>query len=87
VIGDGPNNSRDEGFANGDGPPLGREIELAEIFAALHERGVRGPGQVNLAPWDGLQSFGTADVTPDHLAVRLCGIDGRDRDRIELPIT
>src|SRR5262249_9966207 len=29
VIGDGPNDSRNEGFANGDGPPLGREREVA----------------------------------------------------------
>lgn len=30
-----------EGWANGDGPPLGREQELAEVLAALDQRGVR----------------------------------------------
>ncbi|HEY0481728.1 MAG TPA: alkaline phosphatase D family protein [Kofleriaceae bacterium] len=147
VIGDGPDNVRNEGFANGDGPPLGRERELAGILAALRERGVRnlawltadvhyaaahrydparatgavfdpfwefvagpihagtfgpnaldptfGPevafqwapaaGQSNLAPWDGLQSFGTVDVTADALTVALRGIDGRERYRVELP--
>lgn len=44
-------------------------------------------GQSNLAPWDGLQSFGTVDATPDALAVALHGIDGRDRYRVELPRT
>jgi alkaline phosphatase D len=147
VIGDGPDNSRNEGFANGDGPPLGRERELAGILAALRERGARNltwltadvhyaaahhydparaigatfdpfwefvagpihagtfgpnaldptfgpevafqwapsPGQANLAPWDGLQSFGTVDVTADALAIALVGIDGRERYRVELP--
>jgi alkaline phosphatase D len=147
VIGDGPNDSRNEGFANGDGPPLGRERELAGILAALHERraanlvwltadvhyaaahrydpsratgatfdpfwefiagpihaGTFGPnaldptfgpevkfqwapapGQSNLAPWDGIQSFGTVDATPDALAVAILGIDGRERYRVELP--
>jgi alkaline phosphatase D len=147
VIGDGPNDSRNEGFANGEGPPLGRERELAGILAALRERGARNlvwvtadvhyaaahhydparatgavfdpfwefvagpihagtfgpnvldptfgaevafqwapaPGQSNLAPWDGLQSFGTIDVTSDALTVALRGIDGRERYRVELP--
>ncbi len=147
VIGDGPGNVRNEGFANGDGPPLGRERELAGILAALRARGatdlvwltadvhyaaahhydparatgavfdpfwefVAGPihagsfgpnaldptfgpevafqwapppGQVNLAPWDGLQSFGTVDVMTDGLVVTLCGLDGRARYRVELP--
>ncbi|TMQ20452.1 MAG: alkaline phosphatase [Deltaproteobacteria bacterium] len=146
VIGDGPDNSRNEGFANGDGPPLGRERELAGILAALRERGVQNlawltadvhyaaahhydparatgavfdpfwefvagpihagtfspntpdptfgidvkfqwapaPGHSNLAPWDGLQSFGTIDVTGDALTVALRGIDGRERYRVEL---
>jgi alkaline phosphatase D len=43
------------------------------------------PGQSNLAPWDGLQSFGTIDVTADALTVALHGIDGRERYRVELP--
>jgi alkaline phosphatase D len=30
-----------EGWANGEGPPLGREHELAEVLAALQQRGVR----------------------------------------------
>ena len=41
VIGDGPDNTRNEGFANGDGPPLGRERELAGILAQLRDRGAR----------------------------------------------
>jgi alkaline phosphatase D len=43
------------------------------------------PGQINLAPWDGIQSFGTIDVTSDALAVAIVGIDGRERYRVELP--
>jgi alkaline phosphatase D len=43
------------------------------------------PGQENLAPWDGLQSFGTIDVSRDALAVTLWGIDGKSRHRVELP--
>ena len=147
VIGDGPNNSRNEGFANGDGPPLGRERELAGILAGLRERSVgnlawvttdvhyaaahsydpvratgavfdpfwefvAGPihagsfgpnvldptfgpeakfvwapdaGKANLAPWDGLQSFGQIDITPDVMRVALLGIDGRERYHVELP--
>ena len=42
------------------------------------------PGHSNLAPWDGLQSFGTIDVTGDALTVALRGIDGRERYRVEL---
>jgi alkaline phosphatase D len=149
VIGDGPNDSRNEGFANGEGPPLGRERELAGILAELRDRRARNlvwvtadvhyaaahhydparatgavfdpfweliagpihagtfgpnaldptfgpevvfqwapePGQSNLAPWDGLQSFGTIDVTRDALTVALVGIDGRARYRVELPYT
>ena len=41
-------------------------------------------GKANLAPWDGLQSFGTLDVTRDALAVTLWGIDGKPRYRVEL---
>jgi alkaline phosphatase D len=146
VIGDGPDDARSEGFANGDGPPLGREHELAGSLAQLRDRGARNlawltadvhyaaahhydparatgaafdpfwefvagpihagtfgpnpldptfgpevkfqwapePGRANLAPWDGLQSFGTVDVTPDALSVALVGIDGRARYRVEL---
>ena len=136
-----------EGFANGDGPPLGREREIAAILAALRDRGARnlawltadvhyaaahhydparatgavfdpfwefvagpihagtfgpnaldstfGPeavfqwaperGKANLAPWDGLQSFGSIDVTRDALTVAILGIDGQTRYRLELP--
>jgi alkaline phosphatase D len=148
VIGDGPENSRQEGFANGGGPPLGRERELAGILAALEARGVKNvawltadvhyaaahhydparatgarfapfwefvagpihagtfgpneldptfgpevrfqwapdPGKGNLAPWDGLQSFGAIDVGPDALRVALLGIDGQERFHVELPV-
>jgi alkaline phosphatase D len=43
------------------------------------------PGTGNLAPWDGLQSFGTIDVSRDALHVGLWGIDGRQRFAVELP--
>jgi alkaline phosphatase D len=43
------------------------------------------PGQGNLPPWDGLQSFGTIDVAPDALAIALWGIDGQMRHRVEIP--
>ena len=147
VVGDGPNYERNESWANGAGPPAGRERELARILAALQQRGVKNtawltadvhyaaahhydparatgaafdpfwefvagpihagtfgpnaldptfgpevafqwappPGQANLAPWDGLQSFGTVDVTADALRVALLGIDGRERFHVELP--
>jgi alkaline phosphatase D len=42
------------------------------------------PGTGNLAPWDGLQSFGTIDVAADALAVNLWGIDGTSRYAIEI---
>ncbi|NVB83083.1 MAG: alkaline phosphatase [Kofleriaceae bacterium] len=42
------------------------------------------PGQGNLAPWDGLQSFGTIDVTREALSVGLWGIDGQRRFSVEL---
>lgn len=145
IVGDGPD--RQEGFANGDGPPLGRERELAGVlegirgvagvvwltadvhYAAAHHydpgraRGcsfdpfwefVAGPihagsfgpnaldptfgpevrfqwappaGTANLAPWDGLQSFGTVDVTAENLRVTLWGIDGRPRFAVDLPFS
>ena len=148
VIPDGPDGARHEGFANGDGPPLGRERELAGVLAELRARGARnlvwltadvhyaaahhydparatggaqfepfwelvagpihagtfgpnpldptfGPevkfqwappaGKTNLAPWDGLQSFGTVEVTADAVAVALLGIDGQARYRVEIP--
>jgi alkaline phosphatase D len=147
VIGDGPDDSRNEGFANGAGPPLGREREVASILAELQRRRVQNltwltadvhyaaahrydparatgatfdpfwefvagpihagtfgpntldptfgpeekfrwapaPGQTNLAPWDGLQSFGAIDVTHDALSVGILGIDGQERYRVDLP--
>lgn len=42
-------------------------------------------GMGNLSPWDGLQTFGTIDVTADALSVALWGIDGRERFRVALP--
>lgn len=42
------------------------------------------PGQGNLAPWDGLQSFGTIDVSREALVVGLWGIDGQRRFGVEL---
>jgi alkaline phosphatase D len=45
------------------------------------------PGTGNLAPWDGLQTFGTIDVSPDALVVRLVGIDGKPRYSVEVPFT
>jgi alkaline phosphatase D len=146
AIGDGP--TAQEGFANGDdGPPRGRERELAGVLAQLRAARARnivwvtadvhytaahhcdptraafadfdpcwqfiagpihagtfrappldrtfGPevafewmpaeGTNNLAPWDGLQSFGTIDVTRDALAVALVGIDGQARYRVDVP--
>jgi alkaline phosphatase D len=142
--------SAQEGWANIDnGPPLGREIELAGILAALRAQRARnivwvtadvhfaaahrcdparakftdfdpfwqfiagpihagtfrtdpldatfGPevkfewmpdeGKGNLPPSDGLQSFGTIDVTREALAVAIVGIDGKQRYRVELPWT
>jgi alkaline phosphatase D len=42
------------------------------------------PGTGNLAPWDGLQSFGTIDVSADALAISLWGIDGKKRFAVEV---
>lgn len=56
-------------------PSLGAEVRFAWAPPA---------GTGNLAPWDGLQSFGTIDVSPDALAIALWGIDGRARHRVEL---
>jgi alkaline phosphatase D len=39
VVSDGPNAF--EAFANGDGPPLGREHEVADLLRFIRERGVR----------------------------------------------
>lgn len=147
VIGDGPGDTRQEGYGNGAGPPLGREKELAGVLTALAARNVTNvawltadvhyaaahhfdparatgvsflpfwefvagpihagtfgpneldptfgpelkfqwappPGTGNLAPWDGLQSFGIIDVTADALHVSLVGIDGKPRYTVDLP--
>lgn len=133
VIGD---DERFEGWGNMPGPPMGREIELAQIFDGLrgipnilsitadvhyaaahwfpanewfefvagpihagsfgpnpldptfspevHFQWAPQPGQANLAPWDGLQSFGTIDVARDHLTVKIWGIDNRERYSVEI---
>lgn len=145
-IGDGPDDARIEGFADGTPALTGREHELAALLAGIKAAGVTGvvwltadvhyaaahhydprratvtdfdpfwefiagpihagtfgpnaldatfgpeiafqwappPGQANLAPWDGLQSFGTLDVSREALVVQLWGIDGRARYRVEL---
>lgn len=57
-------------------PSLGAELEF--IWAPP-------PGTGNLAPWDGLQTFGTLDVEPDVLTVGLWGIDGKQRFSVALP--
>ncbi len=147
VIGDGPGDTRQEGYGNGDGPPLGREKELASVLSELARRNVTGviwltadvhyaaahqfdparasgvsflpfwefvagpihagtfgpntldptfgpelkfqwvppTGTGNLAPWDGLQSFGIVDVSAEALRVSLVGIDGKPRYTVELP--
>ena len=144
VIGDGPGDARQEGYANGDGPPLGRERELAAVLSALPDNiiwltadvhyaaahhfdparaiggtsfrpfwefvagpihaGTFGPntldptfgpelkfvwappaGTGNLAPWDGIQSFGAVDVTADALHISLNGIDGKSRFAVDIP--
>jgi alkaline phosphatase D len=41
VIPDGPNGERNEGYANGEGPPLGRELELSAVLAGIAARGVK----------------------------------------------
>lgn len=136
-----------EGFANAvNGPPLGRERELADVLVALKARGVKnvawvtadvhyaaahffdpqragldyhpfwefvagpihagtfgpndldpslGPelkyiwappaGTGNLAPWEGLQTFGTLDVSHHGVQVGLWGIDGKQRFIVALP--
>jgi len=45
------------------------------------------PPTQNLAPWDGYNNFGTIDVAPEALAVRIVGLDGREQYKVELPFT
>jgi alkaline phosphatase D len=148
VVPDGRHGERREAYANGDdGPPLGRERELAGVLAELRARHVQDvvwltadvhyaaahhydparahgaefdpfwefvagpihagtfgpdlldatfgpevrfqwappPGTGNLAPWDGLQTFGTVELTGDAATVALFGIDGKARYQIEIP--
>lgn len=42
-------------------------------------------GTGNLAPWDGIQSFGAVDVTDKALRIAIIGIDGRERYAVDLP--
>ncbi|MEO8551095.1 MAG: alkaline phosphatase D family protein, partial [Kofleriaceae bacterium] len=46
---------------------------------------VWAPDHQNAAPWDGFQSFGAIDVTPQALSCALVGIDGKPRYSVELP--
>jgi alkaline phosphatase D len=146
VIGDGPGNVRQEGYAQGDGPPAGRELELASVltgiaavpnvvwltadvhYAAAHHydparatgapafrpfwefvagpihAGTFGPnaldptfgpelkfqwvppaGTGNLAPWDGMQTFGAVDVAHDALRVAILDVAGTTRYAVEIP--
>ena len=152
VIPDGPNGERQEGYGNGPGPALGRELELAEVLSGLAARGVKnvvwltadvhyaaahhydpdratlaagsapfrafwefvagplhaangdpkpldptfGPelrfqwaapaGRAGLAPWDGLQSFGSVELdgARDGLVVRIHDLQGREKYKLEL---
>jgi alkaline phosphatase D len=43
------------------------------------------PGREDVGPWDGLQSFGTLDVTPEALTATLWGIDDKPRFTVEIP--
>lgn len=45
------------------------------------------PGTGNLPPWDGIQTFGTIDVSPEALQIGLWGIDGKQRYTVEIPST
>jgi alkaline phosphatase D len=41
IIPDGPNGERQEGYANGPGAPLGRELELSAVLSGIAARGVK----------------------------------------------
>lgn len=43
------------------------------------------PGTGNLPPWDGIQSFGTIDVSKNGLHVWIWGIDGKRRHSVDIP--
>lgn len=152
VIPDGPQGERNEGYGNGSGPPLGRELELSAVLAGIAARGVKnviwltadvhyaaahhfdpsratlgdtppfhafwefvagplhaisgdpkpldptfGPelrfqwappaGSGGLAPWDGLQNFGSVEIDGARggVAVRIHDQHGREKYKIELP--
>lgn len=57
-------------------PSLGGEVRFQWAPAA---------GTGNLPPWDGLQTYGTLDVSRDAIEAVLWGIDGKERFRVELP--
>lgn len=50
----------------------------------VHFQWAPQPGHANLAPWDGLQLFGTIDVARDQLTVKIWGIDNRERYSVEI---
>ncbi|HYQ02540.1 MAG TPA: alkaline phosphatase D family protein [Polyangiaceae bacterium] len=153
VIPDGPKGERNEGYGNGEGPPLGRELELSAVLSGIAARGVKnviwltadvhyaaahhydparatlgesgapfrpfwefvagplhaisgdpkpldptfGPelrfqwappaGSGGLAPWDGLQNFGSVEIdgARDGVAVRIHDLDGGEKYKVELP--
>ena len=41
-------------------------------------------GIEDVAPWDGLQNFGTLDATQDSLVARIWDLDGKERFKVEL---
>jgi alkaline phosphatase D len=66
---------------------FGPELVDPTFGAEVKWQWVPPPGTGNLPPWDGIQTFGTLDATPDALVVALWGIDGKQRYRVELPFT
>ena len=44
-------------------------------------------GQGNLAPWDGLQTFGTVELTPSVATVRVHDVKGAEKYRVEIEAT
>jgi alkaline phosphatase D len=64
---------------------FGPEVLDTTLGAEVKFQWVPPAGTGNLPPSDGLQSFGTIDVTRDALTVTLWGIDGKPRHKVELP--
>jgi alkaline phosphatase D len=58
-------------------PSLGGEVKFTW--------GTPAAGVTDVAPWDGLQSFGTVDVTPHAATVTLWGIDNHERYHVDIP--